>query len=96
MAFGVTSTSSSSTIHSIAVSSVWIFGAGSLTASSWLCVRMLFFSFGTHGVDHHLVVAGTFADDHALVHLLAGIDEELAAELQLVERVAGGDCRDGR
>ena len=46
MAFGVTSTSSSSAIHSIAVSSVWIFGAGSLTASSWLCVRMLFFSFG--------------------------------------------------
>ena len=42
---GVTSTNSSSAIHSIAVSSVWVTGVASLMPSSWLCVRMLFFSF---------------------------------------------------
>src|SRR3954464_15063216 len=44
----------------------------------------------THGVDDHLVVSGALADDHALVDLFAGGDEELPAELQLVERVPGG------
>src|SRR6266545_1168973 len=39
---------------------------------------------GAHSVDHHLVVTGALADDHALVDLLPGTDEQLAAQLQVV------------
>ena len=48
------------------------------------------------------LLAGVLADDHALVDLVAGRDEELAARLQVLDRVGGrlaravGDQRAGR
>ena len=41
-------------------------------------------------VDVHVLGAGVLADDHPLVDLLAGADEEGAAVLQADQRVAGG------
>src|SRR5690606_18360605 len=42
------------------------------------------------GVDGDVLVAGIFADDHALVNLFAGTDEEFAALLAHEEGVGGG------
>ena len=41
--------------------------------------------FSLRGVDVEVVGAGVLADDHALVDLLAGLDEERAALLQRVQ-----------
>jgi hypothetical protein len=52
---------------------------------------MLFFSLARTHVDDHFVLTCALAHDHALVHLLLRVHEEATAELQLVQRVAGGD-----
>ena len=47
---------------------------------------------GARGVDRHVAEARVFADDHALIDLVAGADEQPAALLKRVERVGGGDA----
>src|SRR5581483_10866138 len=43
-------------------------------------------------VDVHILLAGIFADDHALVDIRGGTDEEFAALLQTPEGVGGGNA----
>ena len=88
MAPGVTSTSSSSAIHSMAVSKVRRRGRGGLTDSSWLWVRMLVSSFILVGLTCISWFA-SFADNHPLVRVFAGADHQLAALLEVLERVGG-------
>ena len=52
--------------------------------------------FSLTGVDVEVVGARVLADDHALVDLLAGPDEQRAALLQVHQRELGGRCRGGR
>src|SRR5208282_3202934 len=84
--FGVTSSSSSSSIHSSAASSVGMRAGDSRIASSWPDARMLLSFFSRH------TLTGKFADDHPLVNRLAGSDEEYPALLQMEDRVRRGDA----
>ena len=102
MLFGVTSTSSSSLMNSIACSRPSFRGGMRRTASSAVDARMLvcFFSFVTF--TSRSFGARVLADDHALVDLRGGLDEDLAALLEVRDRVRGrgpgpvGDERPGR
>ena len=85
IAFGVTSTSSSSAIHSMAVSSVCTGGGvelDRLVVGVGADVGLLLLP---DDVDHHVVRAGALADDHALV--------DLARPGRRTARPAAGGCR---
>ena len=74
--FGVTSTSSSSAMNSTAYSSVSSIGGVSRIASSLPDGADVGELLGLDRVDDQVVVAGVDADDHAVVDLLAGRDEQ--------------------
>ena len=42
------------------------------------------------GVNHHVVVATVFADDHAFVDVFTGVDEHIGALLEFPEGVGDG------
>src|SRR6266851_14630 len=77
--FGVTSTSSSSSIHSSAASRVVARGAH--------VGELLFTAY----VDRQIYLARILADDHPFVNRLAGTDEEYTALLQMEDRVGSGE-----
>src|SRR3954467_4680351 len=101
---GVTSTSSSSSIHSRHCSRVMIFGGVSWTAMSLPEARMFVRGFlrqtwttmsGSRvffwaDMDGRVGGAGVFADDLAAVGLEAGGDEEDGALLERLDGVGGG------
>ena len=87
--FGVTSTASSSRMNSSACSSESGRGGIRRTSSSADAARMFVSFFGFDGVHVEVVVARVLADDHPLVELVAGRDEERAALLQRLDREAG-------
>ena len=96
MAVGVTSTSSSAPMNSIALSSVSGRGGVRRSASSWECVRMLVSFFSLRRVDVHVARAGVLADDHPLVDVDAGADEQLRALLEVEQRRTRSTSRSGR
>ena len=59
------------------------------TSSSAVEERMLVRCFSLHGVDVEVLGAGVLADDHALVDLLAGPDEQRAALLEVEQGERG-------
>ena len=92
-ASGVTSTHSSGRSSSSAWSSEsWRWGT-SRTSTSAVEERMLVRCFSRDGVDVEVVRARVLADDHALVELLAGPDEQRAALLQVHQRELRRDAR---
>jgi hypothetical protein len=85
--FGVTSTNSSAAMYSIARSSESLVGGVSWMPLPEPCERKLVSCFARTALHGDVLVAGVLADDHPLVDLLAGADEELAALLDHLEGV---------
>ena len=80
---GVTSTSSSTEMNSMADSRVIGRAGVSRSDSSWAWVRMLVSFFVLRRVDVHVARARVLADDHPLVDVDAGADEQLARSWRL-------------
>ena len=74
-------------MNSMADSSVDGRGGVRRSDSSWAWVRMLVSFFSLVGVDVHVARAAVLADDHALVDLDAGADEQLGALLEVEQAV---------
>ena len=87
MLVGVTSTSSSSLMNSIACSRPSLRGGIRRIASSADEARMLVCFFSLRDVDVHVRRARVLADQHAFVDLGRRVDEDLAALLQVEDRV---------
>jgi uncharacterized peroxidase-related enzyme len=84
--FGVTSTSSSSSIQASAFSSVMRIGGVRRTASSLPAARMLVSFLPLSTLTSRSLSRGVLADDHALIDLHAGLDHHRAAILQVPQR----------